>query len=182
MLIINHIKNSYIMRKCLALFIGVLLITSCEKLQNVNQQILFQIEYSNAAWGIQHNVWLIDSSGVITTYNLPAKWNTPDTDGYISLSMMNENISQSGEKKCTITKADLRREFNLIDEAKNGILTKPETRMFDGGISIYSGYIYDSKREMYQQIIIRQVGDVYIENKSSAANEIYNWLRTICQK
>lgn len=168
--------------KSLIPLICCLLFYSCERIEEINQQILFQIEYSNAAWGTQHKIWLVDSSGVLTSYNLPTKWNHPDDDGCLSLSEMNENISQSGQLGCNVNKDNLFKYFNLIDEAKNGKIANPEQRMFDAGIVVYSGFLYNSKREIYKQIFIRQEGDIYIENQSEAAQEIYNWLKTLCRK
>lgn len=165
--------------KSLFPLICCLLFYSCEKNEEINQQVLFQIEYSNAAWGIQHKIWLVDSSGVLSIYNLPEKWNQPDSHGFLSLIKMNENISQSAVFGCDVDKENLMKYFTLMDEAKKGQLTDPETRMYDAGCVVYSGFLYDSKRERYQQVILRQEGDVYIENKSAAAGEIYNWLKTL---
>ena len=170
------------MRNTLLILLCIFLFNACEKIKDIDQQVLFQIEYSNAAWGIQHTIRLIDSSGVFTTYDLPAKWNHPDAEGYLSLSAMFENISQPGQFGCNVDKGNLKKYFNLIDEAKKGKLTNPESRMFDAGIVVYSAFLYDSKKEMYLQVILRQEGDVYIENKSDAAEEIYNWLKTLCRK
>ena len=166
--------------KSLIPLICCLLFYSCEKIDEINQQILFQIEYSNAAWGTQHKIWLVDSSGILTSYNLPTKWNHPDDDGYLSLNEMNENISQSGVIGCNVDKSNLKKYFNLIDEAKKSQLTDPETQMYDAGTVVFSGFMYDPKREKYFQVIIRQEGDVYVENKSPEAKEIYNWLKTLC--
>jgi hypothetical protein len=157
-----------------------LLFYSCERIEDINQQVLFQIEYSNAAWGVQHKIWLVDSSGVLTIYNLPTKWNHPDSNGYLSLIEMNENISQSGVFGCHVDKVNLKKYLNLLDEAKKGKLTDPETRMFDAGSVVFSGFLYDPKRDKYLQAILRQEGDVYIENKSTEAEEIYDWLKTLC--
>lgn len=168
------------MRKILLFCLGVFIISSCEKVPDINQQVLFQIEYSNYAWGSQHIIKLIDSSGVNTVWNNPARWNIPDSKGYISLSRMNENILQPGEIICVTDKRNLEKGFSLINEAKDGELTKPETRMFDAGIVVYSGYLYYPERKMYQQVFIRQTGDAYIENTSPAAKAIYFWLSTVC--
>jgi hypothetical protein len=153
---------------------------SCEKTEIVNQQVLFQIEYSNAAWGIQHKIWLVDSSAVLSVYNLPPKWNHPDQNGYLSLDEMNENISQVETFGCNIDKSDLQKYSSMIGEAKKGQLTGPERRMYDAGTSVFSGFIFDRKRERYQQVILLQEGDIYSENLSEAAKEIYTWLKTLC--
>ena len=100
------------MRNILLLIVNIVLFTGCEKIKDINQEVLFQIEYSNAAWGVQHKIWLIDSSGIVTTYNRPTKWNHPNAEGYMSLSEMNENISQSGEIRSSVERGNLKKYFN----------------------------------------------------------------------
>ncbi|MCJ7449769.1 MAG: hypothetical protein MUO72_19000 [Bacteroidales bacterium] len=170
------------MRNKTILILCIALLTGCEKITDINQQILFQVEYMNAAWGPQHHVRLVDSSGIVTSYDLPVIWNHPNSNGYISLFKMNENIVQTGEIDCTINKNILKKYFNKLDEAEKGDISDPEHRMYDAGITIYSGFLYDSHKEMYKQVFIRQVGDMYIENESNDANDIYNWMITICDK
>jgi len=44
--------------------------------------------------------------------------------------------------------------------------------MYDAGSATYSGFLYDSRKKRYKEILIRQTGDFYIENKSKEAGEI----------
>jgi hypothetical protein len=156
------------------------LITGCEKrdypLPDINQLILFQSEYINFAWVYVHSGILIDSSGNVRGYKLPKIWHFPDTAGYISLSDMNENIGQLDTSSFKIKKDTLLKYFNKLKNVAMSQMTKPVQVMADAGVHRYSGFLYDSKTKKYNEVLIRQSGDVYIENKSQDAKEIYNWM------
>lgn len=162
-------------------------LTGCEKKTDlnrdlVNQRILFQHEYLNNAWGHQQFGWLIDSSGIVYCYKLPEKWIDCDSLGKISDSSMNSNISGATSLCLRLDRTELNGKADMIKKASNGELTKPQHEMFDSGISSYYGFIYDSKNNSYQRILIKQTGDFRIENKTQAAVDLYNWLETIDKK
>jgi hypothetical protein len=143
---------------------------------NFNQEILFEVTYMNNAWGYQHNGFMVDSAGIVWTYNLPKDWNFVDADGFITAIAMKENLNKLSQTTMTVNKDTLLKYYNKLTGATHGEITKPKTEMYDAGSTLYSGYIYDSRTERYQKILIKQFGDVYIENKSKEANDIYNWL------
>lgn len=89
---------------------------------------------------------------------------------------MKENLNKLHETTVTVNKDTLLKYYNKLTSAAQGEITKPKTEMYDAGTASYSGYIYDSRTEQYQKVLIKQTGDVYTENKSAVAKEIYNWL------
>lgn len=157
-----------------------ILLMGCEKIRDYDQRTIFQVEYINYAWGFQHSGIIIDSTGKVMTFNLPSNWHFPDNDGFISLAGMEENISQSEEGSCTADKHDFAENSIKLLDAGDGQLTEPKNEMNDFGVIVYSGFIFDADNLRYKRVIIRQFGDWSIENKSKDANEIYNWLTTIC--
>lgn len=162
------------------LTIGILLI-GCEKknepASSLDQVVLFQSDYINYAWVYQHQGSLLDRSGNVRGYKLPKIWHFPDAEGYISVSDMNENIEQLDPPSFAIQNDTLKKYFDKLKIAANGILTIPVNVMADAGTWSYSGFIFDSKTRKYRQVLIRQEGDFYIENKSKEAKEIYNWFK-----
>lgn len=142
----------------------------------LNQEVLFKTEYVNYAWGYQHHGLLVDSSGNVWSYHLPKEWNFADADGYISLEDMKDNYYQTEQTSITINKDTLQRYYNKLTKAAYGDLSEPKTEMFDAGSTSFSGFIYHPKTKQYKEVLIRQIGDVYIENKSIEAMQIYNWL------
>ena len=154
-------------------------ILSCKKEYNLpllNQEVLFQIEYTNRAWGYQHRGLMIDSTGMVWNYNLPKDWKFVDPDGFISYEDMKANFSKLEMTSMTINNNTLRKYSSKLTRAAYGELSEPKTEMFDAGSTSYSGFIYNPETKKYKEVLIKQMGDVYIENKSAEAREIYNWL------
>ena len=151
----------------------------CKKEFNTSklkQEILFEATYMNYAWVYQHRGFMVDSAGRVRSYNLPKDWNFVDSDGFITSAAMKENINKLNQTSVTVNKDTLLSYYNKLPSAARGEITIPNTVMADAGTASYWGYIFDSKTERYQRVLLNQFGDVYSENKSTEAKEIYNWL------
>lgn len=169
------------------IILGTFLISgllSCEKkdnsinevFPNSNQLILFQVELTNYAWGYSHSGILIDSSGNVGYFKYPQNWHSLDTSGYISESEMNDNISKIDTFYLTVDKSILLKNFNLVQYAAEGEISKPNSSGADMGETVYSAFSYDPVSRKYKHVLINQFGDWSIINKSPEANQILNWL------
>lgn len=141
-----------------------------------DQEVFFQKEYLNSAWGFQQQGMLIDSTGKVWSYTLPEKWKFPDADGYISENDMHENLSKATLTSIVVDKAMLNSYYSKLGAAAKGKLSDPKSESFDAGLATFSGYTFNPKTKMYKRVLLRQTGDFYIENKSAEATAIYNWL------
>jgi hypothetical protein len=169
------------------IIIGIFLISAlvcCIKKNNsinevfpkANQLVLFKVEYSNYAWGYSHSGIFIDSSGNVGYFKYPKNWHSIDTSGYISESEMNDNISQIDTFYLTVDKNILLRNFNLVQNAAEGEISKPNNSGADMGETVYSAFLYDSVVRKYKHVLIDQSGDWSSINKSPEANQILRWL------
>lgn len=143
-----------------------------------NQLVLFQVEQTNYAWGYSHNGILIDSSGNAGYFNFPKNWHPIDSSGYISESEMNDNLSKIDSFYITLDKTNLLKNFNLVQYAAEGEITKPFMTGADMGETIYSAFSYDLVSRKYKHVLINQSGDWSVINKSPEANQIFNWLKS----
>jgi len=168
--------------KLLSLFF-ILILMGCEKrneyIPDPNQKIFFQLEYANYAWGFQHHGWMIDNTGAVRAFNLPKAWTYIDSQGFISSIDMDKNIEQLDKEFTIIDNESLTKYVAKIYAASEGKITDPQSQMFDAGSSVFSAFIYNSKLGKYKQVMIKQTGDVFIDNESIEANEIYNWMTNI---
>lgn len=144
-----------------------------------NQKILFHYEYVNHAWGYQHRGWMIDSSGDVYCYNLPKNWHHCDSLGLIDESFLESNLLQTDSVCFTVDKTELGSMLTLIEKASKGEISEPKQEMFDAGTKVYKAYMLNSATNKYESVVIKQTGDYQIENKSQAAQELYNWLYSI---
>ena len=157
----------------------IFLLIGCEKdefFTNSDQEIYFRVDAINFAWIFYHAGFMIDSSGYVRGYNLPKVWNWEDSLGYIAKSKMKENIGQLDTIITKINRDTLKKYINKIKKASRGPITDPVTQMFDAGTTRYSAYLFDSGSQKYKEVIIKQIGDQFIDNKSPEANQIYNWI------
>jgi hypothetical protein len=143
---------------------------------NTGQEIYFQVESIDFAWVYYHSGIMIDLSGFVRGYNSPQNWNWPDSLGYIASNKMKENIEQLDTIFTKINRDTLGKYINKIYKASKGPLTKPVTQSYDAGITRFTAYLYDSDSKIYREVLIKQIGDQVIDNKSAEANQIYNWM------
>lgn len=92
---------------------------------------------------------------------------------------MNKNVLQLDTVYCRINKDTLRKYRQKLGLVARYGLTKPEMGSCDGGIIQYTGYSYNLYTNKYRQILIKETGDVIIDNKSPEAVKLYQWLQGI---
>jgi hypothetical protein len=148
----------------------------------IQQEILFQFEFINHAWGYQHRGWLIASSGNVYCYDSPENWTFCDNEGFISESAMSQNIEEANSICLQIERHALAAKFVLIEGASEGEISDPVNEMYDAGISGYFGFVYDPNERVYQRILLKQIGDFRIDNNSEEASVLYQWLDQIDQE
>lgn len=158
-----------------------LISAGCKKNYNISnkQEILFQFDYVNYAWGYQHNGFIIDKEGDILTYNNPEIWNFPDKDFALSADQVNENIGyclHSGKK---ISKAELQKHTNYIKNIASSKVTAPKNVAADAGSSEFICYQFSENTGIYKGYIIKTEGDFRSENLNFYSKKVFLWMRTI---
>lgn len=175
------------MRRALFIF-TILLLTGCDHVPSDNpryalrQKVLFQFEYVNYAWGYQHHGWLIDSSGRLHCYNHPNNWTFPDSTRTISATDMEQNLQNTDSICYQIDPEILKAKFSLLPLAAKGPISDPVNEMYDAGNAVYAGYLFAPSTNRYKRILLRQTGDVRIDNQSQQAQELYEWLQSVNQE
>ncbi|HOW10436.1 MAG TPA: hypothetical protein PLX08_11615 [Bacteroidales bacterium] len=86
---------------------------------------------------------------------------------------MNDNYRQLNDVPKTVTEDDLLKYFGMLPDASRGKLSKPYNRMFDAGVTVYSGFLYFSSIRKYKQVMIKHWGDWQIDNYSPEAEEVF---------
>jgi hypothetical protein len=164
-------------------FITLLCLTSagCKKAYNISnkQEILFQFDYVNYAWGYQHNGFIITKEGEVLTYNNPEVWNFPDKDFSLTIEEVNENIGyclNSGKK---ISKAELQKYSNYIKNIASSKVTAPKNVAADAGSTEFICYQFSENTGIYKGYIIKTEGDFRSENLNFYSKKVVLWMRTI---
>ncbi len=139
----------------------------------------YTLDYRNWAWGYKHNGWMMDAEGNVLSFDLPAKWNDPDSLGYISEAALLENLSYCGKKVAKETKRKIYQNNQLIEGAAKGNVSLQDGGARDMGTSTYICYRYDAARKLYKKITLKMEGDIEAVNESDDAAKIVKWMKKL---
>jgi hypothetical protein len=172
-------KRSFI--RLLSILIIAFSACGCQKdhLVNEGQDILFQREYINYAWGYQHNGFIIESNGNVLTFNNPDKWNFPDKDKKLTEQQVKENISLCTLSDKKISKTELQKYFNYIDNISSSKITAPKSVGADMGSLVYYCYQFSENSSAYKASIIKMEGDYECENLNFYSKRVVDWMKDI---
>jgi hypothetical protein len=167
--------------KFLSVIILASALSSCEKANVISksQDILFQFEFINYAWGYTHLGIFIDVNGNILTYDLPEKWNFPGDDQTLTQKEVLDNIAACKISQKKITTAELQKYINYIDNIAASKVTLPKNVAADAGTLSYYCYQYSENSSTYKRTIIKTEGDFECENLNFYSKRVVVWINEI---
>jgi len=145
------------------------------------QEIFFEVNYVNYAWGFQNTGFMIDKAGRVRTYDKPRDWKFA-SEGPITVSEMDERLAKTTISNYTVPASELSRYVNKLRQVSDKDFTKPATVGADMGASAFYVYRYDGGTKTYNAVLLESVGDVNVYNKDSDAKEIADWLAKVRQE
>ncbi|MDR6805919.1 hypothetical protein J2Y45_006481 [Dyadobacter sp. BE34] len=143
------------------------------------QEIYFEIHYTNQAWGNQFKGFLIDKDGQVRTYDKPASWNDVELKSTISKPEMEANIAQTTIAATRIAAGDLDKYVSASRKIKGDSLSKPANGGADLGLTRFYAYTYDADKKTYSALLLRQIGNVIIHNQDANAQVVADWLTKV---
>ena len=145
----------------------------------LGRPLIFQVEYTNHAWGYSHNGWMMDGSGLVKRFQKDAPWVFPDSLGYISETDMQKNLNVCDSVLEHISYYELSRYSSKAISCVDGPMTTPKNTMADAGEHIYAFYRYEADRKRYKRVVLSMTGDWSQENLAPNAKEIVDWMMNI---
>ena len=167
------------MKKQIILSFFILLLLACSKKYSSIPHGYFTYEYQNAAWGPQHELWVIDAEGKALSFDKPDIWHHPDSLGYIGVEQLLANLANSSVELNKVSKRKLYKNNKLIKGASKGSFSEKSNTSYDMGASTFSCYHYDSEKGKYKKVILAVEGDWSYANLSKEAKEIVYWMKSI---
>jgi len=143
------------------------------------QEIYFEIHYTNQAWGNQLKGLLIDKQGRVRTYDNPASWNDVGLKSPLSKEEMEANISGTAISAVKIEGSDLDKYIDTARRITGDDLSKPVNGGADLGLTRFYSYTYDAQKKTYTAVFLRQTGNVIIHNQDANAKEVADWLAKV---
>ena len=167
--------------KIILITLLVLFITGCKKNYVISdkQAILFQLDYVNYAWGYQHHGFIIDNKGNILTYNNPEEWNFPDNNLVLNEIQVAENISKCIQTGKKISKEELQKYTNYIENIASSKVTALKNVAADAGSLEYVCYQFSESTGTYKGYLIKMEGDFTCENLNFYSKKLAAWMRYI---
>jgi hypothetical protein len=159
----------------------LLMLAGCRKhgYTNENNEILFQFEYINYAWGYQHTGFIIDNQGNVLTYNNPEGWNFADKDLTLTGEQVSQNISLCTHSGKKINESELRKYSGYIKNISSSQVTAMKNVAADTGSTEYICYLYSGNTGTYKKYLIKMEGDFTCENLNFYSKKVANWLKDI---
>jgi hypothetical protein len=171
----------FIQLHILFIIIAIITITGCKKKPVINskQEVYFQYEYINYAYGHKHTGFLIDNEGKVLTYNNPQKWNFPDKNLNLTETQIHENIGNCIVSGKTIETAELEKYANFIRNISLSKISAMKNATADAGTTDYICYVYSPDSNNYKGYIIKKEGDFSCENLNFYSKKVSVWLKNI---
>ena len=164
------------------LFISLFAFVGCDEGTvegSTEQQIYFEVSYSNSAWGKQFKGFIIDRDGQIRLYEKPAKWNQASGKTGLTSDQIKENLLNTTLASTSIAVVDLKNYVSKSITISDSAFSKPISGGADRGITSYYIYTYDKETQVYKSVLISQTGDIETYNKDKSAIEVSTWLSTV---
>ncbi len=163
----------------------LMMLAGCSMLENSislnHQNIFFEVEYENYAWGYQHRGFYINNDGEVHKYEYEFNaepWQS-NPDNYYSEAELLKKYAPNDSLTQTISLKVVAEKIELIIPAMQSKYSDSARVAADAGALRYICYYYDSVTKEYLQIILAQEGDWEFKKESEAADGLIKWLKYV---
>ncbi len=159
----------------------IIFIAGCDKDHSISerQEILFQYDYNNNAWGPEHSGYLIDNKGDVLTYNNPVGWNYSDDYYIMTEDKINENIQKCELTEVRIPIEELHKYSKYIRNIAYSKISAKRNVSNDAGLTRFICYKYSESTGLYEGHLIKMEGDYTCENLNFFSKKVAVWMRDI---
>jgi hypothetical protein len=149
-----------------------------ESIDDIEQTYLFEVEYVNFAWGLAWRGLVIDREGNINAYDHGHEvWDLAANDSFTGAEL-EDKYGHGARYVGRIDESTIVQQYSKI-AAVSEQLSAPQYPCADAGAFTYRAFQYIPTTSRYRPVLMRQEGDVVLENASGAAEELAGWLRNL---
>lgn len=154
---------------------------ACKKGQVANhqQELLFQMDYVNYAWGYQHNGYIIDGEGNVLEYDNPQNWNFPDNNFMLTQAQVEENLGMCRKTSMRIPAEELQKYSGFIRNIASSKVTAPKNAGADEGSAEFICYQIMPGGSAYKGYLVKMEGDYTCENLNFYSKKVALWMKDI---
>ncbi|WP_025764229.1 hypothetical protein [Dyadobacter tibetensis] len=176
------IKSSFIK----GFFAMLLLCMACadDSIEKVTpkQELYFEVNYSNNAWGNQFKGFLINNRGQVLQYDLPAQWNKANVGVGLTAEQVKENLEIATLVDEKVDSSLFERQVQAIALLGAPSFSKRVSGGADRGTVLYYAYKFDTEKGNYTPILLAEAGDWEKHRLDPEAQNLLVWLQEIEQK
>jgi hypothetical protein len=169
--------------KILTLSLALVILAGCKKNFTLSdeQEVFFQYEYQNYAWGPQHSGYFIDNKGNVLFYNKPEGWNYPDSDMMIYQDKLHENLEKCTVSEKTVPLYELEKYARYIPNISSSKVSAVRNTGADMGSHKFICYKFDETFRVYKGYLIKMEGDNTCESLNFYSKKIVSWMKGIVE-
>lgn len=159
----------------------LILFTGCREKSYISndQEILFQMDYVNYAWGYQPYGFMVDNQGRILSYDNPEKWNFPDDNFILTERQMAENIALCRISDEMVSSEDLKKFSSYIENIAGSKVTATKQTGADAGSMQFICYKFSDNSLIYKGFLMKNEGDFTAENLNFYSKKVVSWMKEI---
>ena len=141
------------------------------------QEILFEVAYSNFAWGTQSTGWYLTREGALYRYDtgLDDVGDLLRRSETMTYEAVTAKYGAAPELVGSVDTAELFAMHARLAEARRGALVASASCL-DAGESEAVGWLYEEAGSTYSPVLLGVSGDITVENTAPAAAELLAWL------
>lgn len=161
----------------------VFLYAGCKKNGISNgQEIYFQLDYLNYAWGYQHNGYIIDGEGNVLTYENPANWNFPDDNSLLTSRQISDNLSKCHSTGMKVSPEELKKYSSYIKNIASSKVSAIRNVANDSGSTQFLCFQASGTESTYKAHLVKMDGDFTCENLNFFSKKVVTWMKDIHEK
>jgi hypothetical protein len=141
---------------------------------------LFEVEYTNAAWGPQWSGFYVDEQDRVYSYDVgDADFDPPPSSDEVPAAWLAAKYAHNPRLVTTLAPGEAASRYQALAAVRTTPVTAPRGVCADAGTMRFSILVYDSEADTYHRVLLHQRGDVAQANLSPAALNLYHWLSDV---
>jgi len=170
------------MLRSILLLVPFLVIGGCRTVETAPRvstgRYLFEVTYTNYAWGYNHRGMYVDSAGRIHTFTWPRSgehWEPRESETYTDAELA-AKYAPGAMSGGSVQPDSLNAMLDQMRSASEGSFSDTTRPMADAGVTRSSLYLYDPAEGTYRRIPLRQRGDFRFDNLAPSARTLADML------
>lgn len=137
---------------------------------------LFEVEYTNAAWGPQWSGFYIDDQDRVFSYDVGGATADAWTSDEVTAAQLAAKYAHDAKLVTTLAPGEAASRYQGLAAVRTTPVTAPRGVCADAGTLRFSILVFDASTGTYHRVLLHQRGDVAQANLSPAALSLYHWL------